>query len=170
VTLTWYNQSGLEQQITFDLTPLQFVFFLSLITSVVQFAQAKMTLSVVEPPLKEFKDAERGVTQGIAMSRRSKDTAIFLGRLKWIIFTLFLLSFISVLELGSFAKRTAVQMIDEFYDNFESDGSLNATEIYKSLPIDNFSRDMTDNDKKDFDDALGKLTEWLETTDRYEAK
>jgi hypothetical protein len=57
---------------------------------------------------------------------------------------------------------------------------LNATDIYTSLQK-NFNNDSTDafdqaqwdmneRDKKDFDDAMDKMTEWLETTDRYKAK
>ena len=84
---------------------------------------------MIEPVLKEFKDAETGVTQGIAMSRRSKATEVFKGRLKKLILVAFLLDFVCVLELGSFAKRNAYHIIDEFYDDFGQDGKLNANEI-----------------------------------------
>lgn len=78
--------------------------------------------------MKEFKDAETGITQGIPMSRRSKQTEIFKGHLKKLILAGLILNFIWILEAGSFAKSSINTIIDEFYDKYSTDGTLNVTE------------------------------------------
>jgi len=45
-----------------DLRPINYILMIGIISNMVVFAQAKLSLNVVEPVLNEFNDAESGAT------------------------------------------------------------------------------------------------------------
>jgi len=76
-----------------DQRGLAFFAFVKILTGYFSFRQGRGTLDIVKPILKEYKDAEAGITQGIQMSeRKSKLAHSHIGEIKkLIIATIFVL-------------------------------------------------------------------------------
>lgn len=92
-----------------------------LVLSLALLYQAKKGLDIVRPILKQYRDAETGVTQGIAMTeRKSKQIKKFMCLIKKMT-CLFIVSIFTFMPLGrSFTKDTVNQLIDVYYEDFST--------------------------------------------------
>lgn len=77
------------------------------------FRQAKLTLWAIRPIQKEYRDAERGVTQGIVMNKRRSKTLVWLKKriIKITIVTFIFMILRMVYECSLMANTTS-QFID----------------------------------------------------------
>lgn len=79
--------------------------------------QGKVTHKVFKPILKEYKEAERGITNGIVMNkRRSKYMKMLKKKLLKIICLMSLVGFLSFMYAKNFQFDMVDQYIDQKYD------------------------------------------------------
>jgi hypothetical protein len=78
---SWFDKEGTLRTYQFDTLVITFYFLVTIGYNVISLMQSKLSLEVVESVLKEYKMAARN-TQGITMTRRSKQTESLISYIK----------------------------------------------------------------------------------------
>lgn len=91
--------------------------------------QGRITKKVFQPILKEYRDAESGITQGIIMNkRRTKIMACLKKRIWRITFATVIVCFLSIVYYNNFQMKIIDQWLDQKYDYIQKNNNTeNAT-------------------------------------------
>jgi hypothetical protein len=135
-TISWIDRNEKYQSIKLDPGFLFLLAFAKIIGfGFLQYKQGSQTLSVFKPILKEYKDAETGVTQGIPIGHnRSKFMHALKGFIWKITAGLIFIVFVTLLIVKSQAETKATEYIEMKYA--EKAGLENGTKVPVDFSID----------------------------------
>lgn len=120
--------------------------------SVFLIKQARATLNVFNPVLKEYKDAESGMTQGIRMSERKSAKMLSLTNLvKKLTFGMWVFIFFSIIYCEIWVVGQVDRFIDAYYITKSSPNATFAQEYINVESRDDYWGPKWD----DFDDVFG---------------
>lgn len=110
----WYNADGSYTNFTIDKTGLIFGTVLKIVYGYFMYRQGKGSVLVYKQLLKEYTDAETGVTQGIAMTeRKSKKMIAHSQQVKKITWAYCFVTIVACLYFNDWLQQTAFRYIDE---------------------------------------------------------
>lgn len=119
-----------------DKSGLFFFAVVKILTGYFSVRQGKGTLAIVNPVLKDYKNAVAGVTQGIQMTeRKSKNIEAHVSELKKLIIATIFVTLITMGYAKDWLNQEADQFIDQFYSSMNTTSNSSIVDLQYITPF-----------------------------------